>query len=252
LNTANGRKTQETQVHWNQRHEIERQDDQEIDRRERRQRVPQSADDGVPVPAVIVLDRRPDPEQVFGREDQDREKLEGMEPRQVRGVEPGFRLDHHGSHVRRDQYDQTGADQPCDGIVLAGRIEDLVNATPQSRHPGVLELCRAMLAQNKISRSTAPLAASGAWRSMVPIAVAEHLDLFERDQAAAHQRLDRLEKAPDSRFRFDDLDHHGEVLREAEDLGGVQPARATEPHRAAQHRGPSQVHLAGLYHDRLV
>ena len=43
-----------------------------------------------------------------------------------------------------------------------------------------------------------------------------------------------------------------QILRQAQDLGGVQMARMAEAHRPAQHGGAGKAHLARLQHDRLV
>ena len=49
-----------------------------------------------------------------------------------------------------------------------------------------------------------------------------------------------------------DLDDERQVLRQSQDLGGVQMARMAEAHRSAQHGGAGKTHLAGLQHDGLV
>ena len=69
--------------------------------------------------------------------------------------------------------------------------------------------------------------------------------------AASHDGLDGVDEL-DLFLGVDDLDDDGQVLRQADDLGGVEHARVSEAERSAQHGGPGEMHLARFQHDRLV
>ena len=84
------------------------------------------------------------------------------------------------------------------------------------------------------------------------LAIADHLDLLGGDQRAAHDGLDGGDEFFDLLLPVHDLDDERQILRQAQDLGGVQMARMAEAHRPAQHGGAGEAHLAGLQHDRLV
>ena len=53
-------------------------------------------------------------------------------------------------------------------------------------------------------------------------------------------------------LRVDDLDHHRQIHRKAQNLGGVNAARGAEAHRPAQHGRAGEMQFARLEHDRLV
>src|SRR5579883_844302 len=82
--------------------------------------------------------------------------------------------------------------------------------------------------------------------------VVEHLDLLDRDQSTRHHGVEERQECIDLLLGIDDLDHDRQILRQAQDLGGVNAARMAEADSPAQNRRPAQLHLPGLQHDRLV
>ncbi len=93
-----------------------------------------------------------------------------------------------------------------------------------------------------------PQPGRGSGRVIRRRAVLQHLDFFERNQSAAHHRVDGLHKPLDFFLRVDDLDHERQIFGEAQDLRRVQAAGVPESHRAAQHGRAAEMHLAGLQH----
>ncbi len=51
---------------------------------------------------------------------------------------------------------------------------------------------------------------------------------------------------------FDDLDDHRQILRQAQDFGGVNVAGMAEADVSAQHGRAAEMHFAGFEDDRLV
>src|SRR6516165_1217024 len=84
------------------------------------------------------------------------------------------------------------------------------------------------------------------------LAVLQHLNLFQRDEAARDHAVEHRQEGVDLLLRVDDLDHDRQVLRQAQDFGGVDVARMAEAHRTAQDRGASELHLAGFDQNRLI
>ncbi len=82
--------------------------------------------------------------------------------------------------------------------------------------------------------------------------VLQDLDLLERDEAAAHNRLELGKEILDLRFLVDDLDDDRQILGEPKDLRRVQPARMAETHGPAQHRRAGEVRRTRLEDDRLI
>ena len=74
----------------------------------------------------------------------------------------------------------------------------------------------------------------------------QHLDFFQRDQSAAHHRIDRFEQCLDFFLGIDDLDHERQIFGEAQDFRGVQAAGVPESHGAAQHGRAAEMHFASL------
>jgi hypothetical protein len=88
--------------------------------------------------------------------------------------------------------------------------------------------------------------------SMAAPAVAAHLHPLDGGEAAIHHLVEQRQEGIDPLRGIDDLDHHRQIARQAQDLGGVQAAVVTEAEGPAQHRGAGQARLARLEHDRLV
>src|SRR5215472_264411 len=84
------------------------------------------------------------------------------------------------------------------------------------------------------------------------LAVLQHLHLFQRDEAARNHAVEHRQEGVDLLLRVDDLDHDRQVLRQAQDFGGVDVARMAKAHRTAQDRGAGELHLAGFDQNRLV
>ena len=87
---------------------------------------------------------------------------------------------------------------------------------------------------------------------VVPRAVLHNLHPFHGHQGAAQHALDQGQEGLDLVARVDDLDDDRQVLRQAQDLGGVQVAGMSEAGDAAQHGSAGQPRLARLENDRLV
>src|SRR5271166_3845153 len=83
-------------------------------------------------------------------------------------------------------------------------------------------------------------------------AVLQHLHLFERDEAAAHHRVERRQERLDRLLVIDNLDDERQVLGEAQDLRRVQAARLAETHRSAQDRGAGEAGASRGHDDRLI
>src|SRR5665213_1575561 len=94
----------------------------------------------------------------------------------------------------------------------------------------------------------APLLPSGDRRD----AIANHLDLFQGDQADAAHALHFLEKSLNLFICIDNLDDQRQLAGKLQYLGGMNDTRLAVAHRAAQHRRPRQPELARLEHDFLV
>jgi hypothetical protein len=75
---------------------------------------------------------------------------------------------------------------------------------------------------------------------------------LERDQTLGHHLVQKRKELLDLALEVHDLDHHGEVFREPQDLCGVDVGVGAEAHRTAQHGGARQASLARGEHDRLV
>src|SRR5690348_2598142 len=83
-------------------------------------------------------------------------------------------------------------------------------------------------------------------------AVSQYFHLLQGNEAAADHAVEDGEEGVDLLLAVDDLDDDRQVFREAQDLGGVQPAGMAETERAAQNGGPGEMPFARLEHDRLV
>src|SRR5579863_4239867 len=83
-------------------------------------------------------------------------------------------------------------------------------------------------------------------------AVAQHLHLLEGDETARHHLLEHRHERLDVVLAVDDLDHDRQILRQAQDLGGMQAARLAVAERPTQHGRAGEMQLARLQYDRLV
>src|SRR5262249_58580474 len=75
------------------------------------------------------------------------------------------------------------------------------------------------------------------------------------DSAVAHrldQRVDLRQRGEDLLLAVDDLDHDGEVLGQAEYLGGMDAAARAVALDSPHHRGPGQPEAPRLLDDDLV
>src|SRR5438309_1695687 len=82
--------------------------------------------------------------------------------------------------------------------------------------------------------------------------VIHHLDLFDRQQAAAHHWIEHRQELLDFFLAVHDFDDERQIHRKPENLGGVQPARFAEAHRTAQHGRAREMHCARLEHDGFI
>src|SRR5215204_592827 len=82
--------------------------------------------------------------------------------------------------------------------------------------------------------------------------VLKDLRLLEGHQAALYHLIEHGKEGVDLVLGIDDLDDHGEVLRQRQQVSFVQLGRLAKAERSAQHRGSSQVHLTSLVDDRDV
>src|SRR5712664_3814491 len=82
--------------------------------------------------------------------------------------------------------------------------------------------------------------------------IEQHFRALERDQPVADHLLEVGHERFDLVRRVDDLDHDRQILRELQQLGGVNAAVSTEAHEAFDDRRAGEAALARLDHDRFV
>ena len=76
--------------------------------------------------------------------------------------------------------------------------------------------------------------------------------VLQSGDALFDRLVDDFEEALDVLGSVHDLDDDGQVLGQAEDLGGVHAAVGTESFEPAQHGRPGQVPLPRLSHEPLI
>src|SRR5450432_4460831 len=89
----------------------------------------------------------------------------------------------------------------------------------------------------------------GAFRS---VAVMDDLDLLQGNEPAAQHLVEEWEERLHFLLRVDDFDHHRQIHRESQDLGGVNAAGRAKPHGPAEHGRASKMKFARSPHDRFV
>jgi hypothetical protein len=91
---------------------------------------------------------------------------------------------------------------------------------------------------------------SKTWNAAGPIL--KHLHPFYRDEAACHNGVEDRQECVDLLLGIDDLNHHGQVLRQAQNLCCVYVTWMPEPDVTPKDCGAGQVHFASLEHNRFV
>src|SRR6185437_3645911 len=133
--------------------------------------------------------------------------------------------------------------RPCLKIVIV--------ISPRGRRPAcprVAAGCKyhALIAVVRRPASASPASALGSF------AVVDDAYLLDGDEAARHHAVECRQKRFNSRFGIDDFDDHWQIVRELEDLGGMQDARLAEADRAADHGGAGKACFARLEHERFI
>ena len=86
--------------------------------------------------------------------------------------------------------------------------------------------------------------------------VAQNLDVFQRDQAAAagfiEQAVQDGQERVDLGFLICDFNHDRQIQRQVQKLGRADPAGRSETHEPAPDRGAGQAGRPGFAHDHLV
>src|SRR5262249_44116961 len=105
-------------------------------------------------------------------------------------------------------------------------------------------------------RDRALRSAAAAASRLAAVRVLDDLGLLQGDESAVSHRLDQRvdlrQRGEDLLLAVDDLDHDGEVLGQAEYLGGMDAAARAVALDSPHHRGPGQPEAPRLLDDDLV
>jgi hypothetical protein len=82
--------------------------------------------------------------------------------------------------------------------------------------------------------------------------ILKNLNLLGGHETARHHAIKYGQERVDLFLCVDDLDHNWQILREAQDLRGMNVARMAEPDMSPQDRSTAKSHLARLQYNRLV
>src|SRR5712664_2432597 len=88
--------------------------------------------------------------------------------------------------------------------------------------------------------------------AILDLAVLQHLHFLERHQSATHHFFERRQESINLFLLIHDFDDYRQVIREPQDLRGVQLALPAEAHRSTKHGAPGKLHFARFQHDGLI